>query len=99
MLMKRTINEIMEERNEWSARVFPDATQFSSLVKLRGETDELQRELGFSFDRNAVGEEIADCIMCLFDIGMRCGMSVDAINNHLSVKMEKNRARSWKKKY
>ena len=97
----KSIIELEKERLEWSLKTFPDATALSSLRKLEGEIKEV--ELAFEhtamygFDRKALTEEYADCLMCLFDSAGRMNISVEDIVQSFAMKLEKNKHRSWKK--
>ena len=97
----KSIIELEKERLEWSLKTFPDATAFSSLRKLEDEIKEV--ELAFEhttidgFDKEALTEEYADCLMCLFDSAGRTGISVEDIVQSFAIKLEKNKNRSWKK--
>lgn len=92
--MKLDIIEMEVERWEWSQQVFPEATALSSLLKCEEEIDEIKADIRCG---EAFAEEYADAIMCLFDSAARQGMSVFDILEAYAYKIEKNKARNWKK--
>jgi len=94
--MKKTIQELEAERLEWSTETFRQATPLSSLLKLHEEVKEVIEALG-NLDVDAITEEYADCLMCLFDSAGRLGISLDEIFDAFAKKLVKNKARVWSK--
>jgi hypothetical protein len=93
----KDIIELEKERLKWSLEIFPEATAISSLNKLRGEIDEVERDLRMGFIDDGAREEYADCLMCLFDSAGRAGISPDEIFKAFEKKLAKNKARKWVK--
>ena len=92
----RTIQELENERLQWSLKNFPDATPFSSLQKLKGEIAEVEEALDADErDELELLEEYADCLMCLFDSAGRVGMTPDDIFKAFEKKLLKNKGRVW----
>lgn len=90
--------ELEKERLEWSLKNFPDATPESSLRKLIGEAYEAIEETKFlKLNIPALSEEYADCLMCLLDSAGRAGISVEKVIEAFAKKLDKNKARVWKK--
>lgn len=90
----KTLNELEAERLAWSLETFPEATPSSSLIKLVGEIWEVDSDLLTGKDPT---EEYADCLMCLFDSAGRAGISVEDITRAFEKKLQKNKARVWKR--
>lgn len=99
----KTIIELEKERLEWSLKNFPDATNHSSLKKLREEIKEVVKELKYldefpeQYETEKLNMEYADCLMCLFDSAGRSGVSIEDIIEAFSEKLEINKSRTWKK--
>lgn len=91
----KSIVELEAERLEWSLKKFPEATQFSSLIKLKSEIKkvevELKNALHGMFDNLA--EEYADCLICLFDSAGRAGIKPPEIFEAFEKKLSKNKNR------
>jgi hypothetical protein len=92
--MKKTIIELEKERLEWSLATFTEATAISSLHKLRGEVDEIQKDIEAGL---RVPEEYADALMCLFDSAGRQGITPEEIIESFEHKLAINKARRWNK--
>jgi hypothetical protein len=91
--MKNLI-ELEKERLEWSLKTFPEATPLGSLRKLESEIEEIEVNIVERF-RDPV--EYADALMCLLDAAGREGISLEEIIEAFELKLEKNKARKWKK--
>lgn len=95
------IVQLERERMIWSLDTFPQATAISSLRKLEGEIKEveeaLDKEIFWLSERDALAEEYADCLMCLFDSAGRVGFDVEEIIKAFEIKLRKNKKRVWKK--
>lgn len=94
--MKKNIIDLENERLDWSLKNFPEATAFSSLQKLKGEIEEVEKELEKPTSESIV-EEYADCLMCLFDSAGRAHISPDEIFEAFAKKLQKNKNRVWVK--
>ncbi len=90
------IVKLEEERLEWANQMFPEATAESSLLKLIGEVEEIQKDLAEG-KREPI--EYADCMMCIFDSGARQKVPITPtdIINAFKEKLEINKNREWKK--
>jgi len=85
-----------KQRMAWSFRTFPEATQFSSLSKLKEEIKEVHLALLPPFGNDEeTHEEYADCLMCLFDSAGRAGISVEQIFVAFEKKLAINMERKW----
>lgn len=93
----KTLEQLEEERFAWSLETFPEATKFSSMVKMQGEAQEVMLELVYGSTEGNLTEEYADCLMCLFDSAGRAGISVAMLRDAFEKKLAKNKARTWKK--
>ncbi len=96
---RKTIQQLEAERLEWSLKNFPEATQFSSLEKLKCEIYEVEQKLENALHGmfDGLSEEYADCLMCLFDSAGRVGIKPDEIFKAFALKLEINKKRKWKK--
>lgn len=88
------IVSLEEERLEWSLKTFPEATPHSSLLKLKGEIQEVIADIQAG---KKEPEEYADCLMCLFDSAGRLGITPQDIFTAFAAKLKKNKARTWVK--
>ena len=88
------IIKLEEERLEWSLKTFPNATALSSLLKLKGEADEIIADIE---DNKREVEEYADCLMCLFDSAGRQNIPItpEEIFEAFAKKLEINKNRTW----
>jgi hypothetical protein len=91
--MKNLI-ELEKERLEWSLKTFPEATPLGSLRKLESEILEIDANIEMGI---ADPVEYADALMCLLDAAGREGISLEEIIEAFELKLEKNKARKWKK--
>lgn len=82
------------QRFEWALTTFPEATDFSSLQKLKEEISEIEENI-----KKGIKDpiEYADALMCLFDSAGRNGISVSEIAKAFSNKLEINKSRKWVK--
>ncbi len=96
--MENTLQDLEAARLAWSLKIFTQATETSSLLKLRKEIEEVEEELA-SPKRNykALALEYADCVMCLLDSAGRAGVSVTEILEAFEEKNKINFADEWKK--
>lgn len=97
--MKRTLEELETERMAWSLETFTEATAISSLIKLEGEINEVEKAL-FEVQaeigtKEEAAEEYADCLMCLFDSAGRAGITPAMLRDAFEKKLAKNKARKW----
>jgi NTP pyrophosphatase (non-canonical NTP hydrolase) len=92
-----TLEELENERLQWSLKTFPEATPISSLRKLEKEMEEVEQHLNDPghFDRDELIEEYADCLMCLFDSAGRLGIPISEITAAFAIKLIKNKNRKW----
>lgn len=98
----KTIQELEEERFEWSLKTFPEATALSSLKKLISEIKEVHSEIAYLEEfpdgdegLEKLSLEYADCLMCLFDSAQRAGLTPNEIFESFKEKLEINKARTW----
>lgn len=77
----------------WQRETFPTGTPDSTLHHLLDEIRELRYAL--KFDWPNVSEELADCMFLIFGCADRMGMSYQNIQDAISAKFEKNKARKW----
>jgi hypothetical protein len=89
-----TLEELENERLQWSLKTFPEATAISSLRKLEEEIKEIEADI---LEGKKVPEEYADALMCLFDSAGRHGISVHEIISAFAIKLIKNKNRKWVK--
>lgn len=89
----KSLIELENERAEWSAKIFPQATAHSSLIKARQEIEEIQDDLD---NGEPKAEEYVDALMCIFDSAKRAGFSAMDIRNSYEAKNHKNiHEREW----
>jgi NTP pyrophosphatase (non-canonical NTP hydrolase) len=96
--MMKNIIQLEAERLEWSLVTFPEATSTSSLRKLEAEIKEVEAHLeilAFDRDNEALTEEFADCLKCLFDSAGRAGILPETIFKAFEKKLIKNKSRTW----
>lgn len=96
VVYSKSIFELEHERMEWSKKMFPQATAYSSIEKLIGEAREIQCDI---VNGKQEPEEYADCLMCLFDSAGRQDkpISVQEIFEAFAKKLEINKNRVWRK--
>jgi hypothetical protein len=87
-----TLEELENERLQWSLKTFPEATAISSLRKLEEEIKEIESDINSG---KKVPEEYADALMCLFDSAGRHGISVNEIICAFALKLIINKNREW----
>lgn len=92
--MSEDLIKLENERLEWSIKTFPEATTFSSILKLQEEIEEIKLDL---LSNKREPEEYADAMMCLFDSAGRQGISIEELIEAFGKKLEKNKSRSWVK--
>lgn len=92
---KKSFIELERERSQWSNKIFPEATAFSSLLKAEEEINEIKLDLE---EKNPNVFEYVDALMCIFDSAQRAGFPVEKIRDAYE---EKNRIniheREWVK--
>lgn len=90
----KSIIDLENERFEWSKEVFPEATAYSSLQKLKEEIKELEENI-----KQGVKDpiEYADALMCLLDSASRHGIKPEYIILAFEKKLAINKNREWVK--
>ncbi|WP_421977122.1 dATP/dGTP pyrophosphohydrolase domain-containing protein [Roseivirga seohaensis] len=90
----KSFNQLAIEHFEWTKKMFPAATGFSSLQKCKEEIREIEADINLG--HNVVDEtEYVDAIMCLLDSAGRRGISFDIIHSAFERKLEINKNRIW----
>lgn len=89
-----TLVELENKRAEWALKEFPAATAKSSLIKARGEIDEIDENID---DGVLDPIEYVDAIMCLFDSAKRQGLTAAEIVEAYGHKNLINFGRTWVK--
>lgn len=97
--------ELQRELGEWARATFPHGTSESILAHLKEEIGELEAAIqparsprGYRTRRasseryDAIGEEIADCIILLLHLAHRHGIIAEA---EVRKKFERNKRRTW----
>lgn len=92
----KTLTELENERFAWSLITFPEANEYSSLLKCEGEIDEIKRII-VGGEAGSLAEEYADALMCLFDSAGRAGITIEQLTEAYHHKLEKNKKRTWVK--
>jgi hypothetical protein len=99
----KTIVELEAERIEWALKTFPTATANSSLIKLKKEIKEVEKELKYlnnfpeQYEHEKLKIEYADCLMCLFDSAARVEITPLELFESFEKKLAINKARKWVK--
>ena len=88
--MSEDLIKLENERLEWSIKTFPEATTFSSILKLQEEIEEIKLDL---LSNKREPEEYADAMMCLFDSAGRQGIFIEELIEAFGKKLEKNKSR------
>lgn len=93
---KQDIFKLEERRWNWSKSIFTEATAKSSMLKLKGEADEVLADIE---QGKREPKEYADILMCLFDSARRQDTPVmpQDIFDAFAEKLDINEARKWKK--
>lgn len=86
--------DLEERRFKWSSKIFPNATSFSSLQKLKKEVEEIEKDLENKVRKPS---EYADVLMCLFDSARRQEQPItpQEIIDAFREKLEINFRRDW----
>lgn len=88
------IIELERQRLAWSKEKFPEATNLSSMYKLKEEAEEIIENIK-SGKKDVM--EYADVLMCLFDSAGRDGILPMDIFKAMEEKFEINKNRTWVK--
>ena len=91
---KSSLERMEEDRMAWSKEIFTEATAKSSLEKAKDEIQEIENDMQAG---KVNVEEFVDAVMCILDSAGRSGISVSQFSNAYKSKLEKNKARKWKK--
>jgi NTP pyrophosphatase (non-canonical NTP hydrolase) len=95
--MRKTIEELENERWVWSLKTFPEATATSSLMKLIDELNEVRDAIAKRKSQAEIAEEYADLIMCAFDSAARQGILIGDLRDAFEKKLSINKERKWEK--
>lgn len=80
----------------WQDKTFPNSTALSKVEHLKQECEELYLEIvGFHKANHKAGFELADCLILLYGVAAKLGLSYDDINNVIDDKMKINMERKW----
>ena len=79
--------EVEKERLAWSLKMFPKASNYSSLLKLEAELQEIKEDIRKGEDNPL---EYADALMCLFDSAGRDGIDAQMIYDFAYSKYKAN---------
>lgn len=95
---KEDLESMITVFTTWSTtQGFPNATQYSSLIKLEEEIEEIVWEIfPGSITPKDIAEEYVDAIMCLLDSAKRGGISTEHLVKAFKKKLEINLNRTWK---
>lgn len=93
----KSLEELENERFEWSLKTFPEATIGSSILKAQEEIHEVLKSFRDGETKEQTAEEYADIVKAIFDSAGRAGITVHDIRNAFEKKLAKNKARTWVK--
>ena len=94
--MEKLFNEIVG----WQDITFPEGNAISMAVHLYEEVGELTQTVRYEDLLGKVqttDDELADCLILLFGIAHKRGMSFQDVEKIIIAKMEINKTRKWKK--
>ncbi|MDR1720774.1 MAG: DUF550 domain-containing protein [Dysgonamonadaceae bacterium] len=89
--MEQTVKRI----NDWAETVFIKQTVQGKAAHLCEEAAELEAALISDPHSDAAKEELADCLILLYNMAFRMGMSVSDVIEAINRKMDKNEKRKW----
>lgn len=101
--MKKTLEELFAEHQDFAKGKFPESTSDSSLMGLEREIKEVRdaqmdyRVMDGSENRKLLGLEYVDCFMYLLDSMNRDGFNADELSDLFGEKLKINKDREWKK--
>lgn len=101
--MKKPLEQLFKEHQEFAIDKFPESTYDSSLRGLEREIKEVEsaRDDYYVIDgqenRRLLGLEYVDCFMYLLDSMNRVGFSAEELGELFEEKMKINKEREWKK--
>lgn len=84
----------------FSIPTFEEATERTSLIKLKEEIKEIEQLLDSELDEELMPEipkEYVDCLMCLFDSAARINITPEILLSEFIKKTEINKSREWVK--
>ena len=100
--MKKTLEELFKQHQDFARDKFPLSTYDSSLRGLEREIKEVElarmdyRVIDDSENRKALGLEYIDCFMYLLDSMNRLGFEAKEISELFEEKLKINKEREWK---
>ncbi|MDR1783923.1 MAG: DUF550 domain-containing protein [Dysgonamonadaceae bacterium] len=89
--MEQTIKRI----NDWAESVFTNQTVLGKAAHLSEEVAELEAALASDPYSDAAKEELADCLILLYNISFRMRMTASDVIEAINLKMDKNEKRKW----
>ena len=101
--MKKTLEELFAEHQDFAKGKFPESTYDSSLRGLEREIKEVEAArmdyyvIDGSENRKLLGLEYVDCFMYLLDSMNRVGFKADELSELFEAKLKINKEREWKK--
>lgn len=94
------MQELFNEIVIWQDATFPKSNALSKYHHLFDEVIELGNVLDYESENNCIvieDTELADCIILLFGIAHKRGMSFSDLQSIIELKMEVNKKRKWGK--
>lgn len=88
--------EQFTEITEWQNKTFQNSTTLSKIIHLKQEVEELERAVYFESEKEVI-KELADCLILLFGVASKMGLTYETTWLAIEQKMEINKQRKWGK--